>query len=319
MEVDWKFLQEYFQLLFSNPADFTFSFSGPFGDDHTSLSKTISVIALFIGSIPVPKKKSPLHAKFSTISVEQLATKLKQNTTDAKDFKKQQHVIKSGCGESAVLALVWPVDSVEVPETLIQIANQIVETKLQQILRFKLGKVYTVDVRYQAIFGRLLPGFNCVFLLCQPQHVEQVVDIIINTLKELQHKGPTHKEVESAFLQLETKQQEKFQDNSHWSDTLNAGSDDLANSFGVLMSNQEQVCDYLDKEGFRVIQHMFPIDNYQMFVGLPEEFNEKTLFTHNPSELLSHEESNWKWIAAGASVVALSTVAAVLCRHFYKK
>eukprot|EP00898_Chlorokybus_atmophyticus_P001425 jgi/Chlat1/2283/Chrsp17S02583 len=101
------------------------------------------------------------------------------------------------------------------------------ETRLLRTLRFKYGEIYTVTV--SPFFGGapprkpgILRGDMAISFTCDPQSASKLVDLALNELEELQHKGPLEGDVKTVVELDERGHEMGLQENGYWLDLLTA-------------------------------------------------------------------------------------------------
>jgi len=99
----------------------------------------------------------------------------------------------------------------------LQLAAQIIEARLREMIREKYGRTLGVDVAYELPFyPRLSPVWIAVQFHSSPEKVKEMEKLVVGAIRNLQEKGPTEKEI--AFVRNLQKNADEFWlgDNSFW-------------------------------------------------------------------------------------------------------
>jgi predicted Zn-dependent peptidase len=254
--------KRWFETAWSNPEEFFFQFTGDFSSPEVQ-QKTIGLISRYIGSIP--PREEPEYS-----SETRGARLLKANSKVAKTVRfrpgvKREVIYEAAEGTAHVL-LSFPIPSfkthLEVDVT--EIVTLMLETYLFQILRSHLAKIYSVSVTSMHHFGSFFPGDATIQFVCDPHHVNQLIDRVFDAIDDLQQHGPSHRLLESSrTIYRKQKEASNLTQSNMEHDGQNSvfGSKVATRDIDLLLDNK------LAKWLFNLL---FPLDNYVQIVMLPE-------------------------------------------------
>lgn len=251
-----------FETAWSNPAEFLFHFTGDFSTPEQQ-QNAISLISRYIGSIPARLEEEYTgEARASRI--------VKANSKVAKSVRfrngiKKDVLYEADDGSGHVL-LCFPIPSfkthldVEVSEVM----TLMLESYLFQILRSHLARVYSVSVTSIHHFGPFFPGDVTIQFVCDPNHVNALIERVFDAIEDLQLHGPSHRLLETSRT-IYRKQKEAESRQPQEDDGLN-------NVFGTKVSTRDLDLLLDNKLAKALFNLLFPLNNYVQLVMLPESF-----------------------------------------------
>ncbi|KAK3250341.1 hypothetical protein CYMTET_40280 [Cymbomonas tetramitiformis] len=214
---------DYFTAAFSNPAEFTIVLVGAITPEMAE-----PLIERYLGGIPaqaangpapiLPADVTPLPFGFPKGVVTDEVRMPMVEALNSTQITLPVELVREAGGAryssdeaSGVLAdLQW-----------LDLSTRILESRLLQLLRFKFGEVYTVQV--SVFFGVEAPsrvgsvrGDVTISFSCDPSSAERLRELALDELEKLQQSGPSEHQLATA-LELEQRAYEVgLQENSHW-------------------------------------------------------------------------------------------------------
>ncbi|KAH7572183.1 hypothetical protein JRO89_XS04G0216300 [Xanthoceras sorbifolium] len=205
---------EYFNDCFKDPSTFTVVIVG-----HIDPTIALPLVLQYLGGIPKPPepilhfdrdKLKGLPFKFPTTRIREVV---------------HSPMVEAQCS----VQLCFPVElknGTMVEEIhYVGFLSKFLETKMMQVLRFKLGQIYSAGVsvflggnkhsRTGDIRGDISINFSC-----DPEISSKLVDLALDEILHLQEEGPSDQDV-STILELEQRAHENgLQENYHWLDRI---------------------------------------------------------------------------------------------------
>ncbi|XP_042385676.1 zinc protease PQQL-like [Zingiber officinale] len=205
---------EYFNDCFKDPSTFTVVIVGKF--DPTI---SIPLVLQYLGGVPRPSE--PV-LKFNRDDLKGLPFKF-----PAKIVREVVHspMVEAQC----FVQLAFPVvlKSISMMEEIhcVGFLSKLLETKIMQVLRFKHGQIYSVNVT--VFLGGNKPsrtgdvrGDISVYFSCDPDISSKLVDLALEEILYLQNQGPSEQDI-STVLEIEQRAHENgLQENYYWLDRI---------------------------------------------------------------------------------------------------
>ncbi|KAK9820030.1 hypothetical protein WJX72_005269 [[Myrmecia] bisecta] len=222
--IDPQVACSHFNDAFNNPAEFTLCLTG-----NVQEEELLRLVKVYLASIPAtdhPPKRGPQQAK-------------------PLPFKFPDHVVREDVKVGMVMPrtqslITFPVESlitfpVEVAgagsasaleeATWLSFACQLLETKLMQVLRFRYGEVYTVQIA--PFFGAEAPsrtgsvrGDVGISFSCDPATAHRLIEMALDELERLQAEGPTEDEVKTIITLEQRSFETQVHENSYWHEMM---------------------------------------------------------------------------------------------------
>ncbi|CAM9691194.1 unnamed protein product [Scytosiphon promiscuus] len=295
-KVDPRWAATYFKSQFRNPAAFRFVFVGTLDP-----SEAVPLLHKYLGSIPVPKAlqgaknvstvfsssgggtpgESPEDQDGRGPSVvrpweEPLRSRDGVTPLDVRfPPNKVTKVVRVPMGDPyAVSTITFPValggprhpthaerlrDNI-----LIQFASSVLETRLNEVLRFTLGRTYGVSVQDSFLSAppmlrpdQPLPGTVMITLSCEPQELPLLRATTLSELKRLQELGPREDEIKGAVEADRRDRETAERTNAYWLHTLSMQyqspryQGDIGKAYSQLVSCRSEVRASLSPETLR--------------------------------------------------------------------
>ena len=181
---------------FNNAGDFTFVFVGNIDE-----SKHIPLIEKYIGGISSTGKKDAIKNVSTPLAKGLVDKALYMGLADKTKMKFKTE-----------LPYEWSVKN----NLLINILNNIIDIKMTENVREKMGGTYGVSARvdYSKIPTQEI-GLN-ISLGCQPERIEEITAEIWRTVKELMTDGPTETDLNKAKEQIMREKEDNMKENRTW-------------------------------------------------------------------------------------------------------
>ena len=130
----------------------------------------------------------------------------------------QLHTTVATASDKAMLVMAWPTtDFWDIAKTRrLQILANVVEDRLREVVREKLGATYSPQV---SSFGsRAAAGYGMLFvqLVVEPARVEEISSAIFAITEALQAKGVGQDELDRALAPMQTNLKETVRTNEYW-------------------------------------------------------------------------------------------------------
>lgn len=252
--------KRWFERAWSNPAEFLFQFSGNFSTPELQ-QNAIGLIARYIGSIP-ERMEDEFDAEARAASLLRANSKVGK-TIRFKNAIRRDVIYEAEEGTGHVL-LCFPIPSFKTHLEIAasEVVTIMLESYLFQILRSHLARVYSVSVTPVHHFGPFFPGDVTIQFICDPNHVEELIDRVFDAIEDLQTHGPSHRLLESSRT-IYRKQKEA----SHGIETE---TDGIQSIFGSRVTTKDLDLLLDNKLAKWLFSLLFPLDNYVQVVMLPE-------------------------------------------------
>jgi zinc protease len=188
---------------FSNAADFTFFFVGAFKvDDITPL------IATYIGSLP---SRGVRDGKLGDLRLQFPTTVVQEKVTKGQEPRSQ-----------TVMTFFADTGLDELETHRVQAATSVLEMRLRDILREKLGGTYSVNVGYSNTSPQPGYGTTSVQFGSAPENVESLTAAVMTEIDRLRREGPSAADVQAVKEQEKNGLQESLLQNGYWLNSLQA-------------------------------------------------------------------------------------------------
>jgi zinc protease len=186
---------------FANAADFTFFFVGAFKVDEIA-----PLLATYLGSLPSrgvrDGRVGDLKLQFPTSVVQEKVTKGQEPRSQT------------------VMTFFADTGLDELETHRVQAATSVVEMRLRDILREKLGGTYSVNVGYSNTSPQPGYGTTSVQFGSSPENVESLTAAVMTELDRLRREGPSAADVQAVKEQEKNGLQESLLQNSYWLGSL---------------------------------------------------------------------------------------------------
>jgi predicted Zn-dependent peptidase len=206
----------FFSQCFRNPKEFTIALVGA-----VDPAVAVPLIRRYLGGIPACAEPAPVTAKE--------LTPLPFNFPKGSVHEEVRVAMTESINSTQLtfpVVLTLDKDIGSLAEVLwVSLAARLLESRLLNILRFKYGEVYSVQVG--AFFGAEAPsvehavrGDVAINFSCDPDAAARLRELALDELSRLQVAGPSEEDI-STVLELEVRAFELGQqENSHWLERL---------------------------------------------------------------------------------------------------
>jgi zinc protease len=192
---------DFYQQRFANAADFTFFFVGAFKvDEITPLLNT------YLGSLP---SKGVRDAKIGEMKLEFPTAVVREKVTKGQEPRSQ-----------TVMTFFADTGLDELETHRVQAATSVLEMRLRDILREKLGGTYSVGVGYSNTSPQPGYGTTSVQFGSAPENVESLTAAVISEIERLQKEGPSAADVDAIKEQERQGLEDALLQNGYWLNSL---------------------------------------------------------------------------------------------------
>jgi zinc protease len=191
----------FYRQLFQNAADFTFFFVGAFKVDEVA-----PLLEKYIASLPstgAPTSKTgDLRLQFPSSVVRESVNKGQEPRSQT------------------VLTFFADTGLDEMETHRVQAATSVLENKLRDILREKLGGTYSVGVSYSNTSP--IPGYGTTSVQfgSSPENVESLTQAVMTEIDRLRRDGPSAADVQAVKEVEKNGLQESLRQNGYWLNSL---------------------------------------------------------------------------------------------------
>jgi zinc protease len=188
---------------FSNAADFTWFFVGAFNVDQTT-----PLLEKYIASLP--------SRGTATSTIGDMRLQFPTTVVREPVYKGQEPRSQTVISFFADTGL----DELEVHR--LNAATTVLEVKLREILREKLGGTYSVGVGYSSTSP--VPGYGTTSVQfgSSPENQESLTQAVMAEVERLRREGPTEAEVQAIKQQEKNGLEESLRQNGYWTSSLQA-------------------------------------------------------------------------------------------------
>jgi zinc protease len=243
-------MMAFYKERFANAADFTFFFVGAFKVDEIT-----PLLATYLGSLPSrgvrDAKLGDLKLQFPTATVQEKVTKGQEPRSQT------------------VMTFFADTGLDEIETHRLQAATNVVEMRLRDILREKLGGTYSVNVGYSNTSPQPGYGTTSVQFGSAPENVESLTAAVMTELDRLRREGPAAADVQAVKEQEKGSLRESLLQNGYWLNSLQA-MHVLGRDPRRILQRMERA-DSLSVENIHAaIRKYFPVDRRTVVTLMPE-------------------------------------------------
>jgi zinc protease len=199
--LDANTMLEFYKQRFANAADFTFFFVGAFKVDEIS-----PLLATYLGSLPSSGTRS---ADFGDVRLQFPTTIVREKVTKGQEPRSQ-----------TVMSFFADTGLDELETHRVQAATSVLEMRLRDILREKLGGTYSVGVGYTNTSPQPGYGTTSVQFGSAPENVESLTAAVLTEIERLQKEGPSAADVQAVKEQERNSLQDALLQNGYWLNSL---------------------------------------------------------------------------------------------------
>lgn len=245
-----------YRRLFANAADFTFFFVGSFRvDDVTPL------IEQYVGSLPSTGKRDArvgdLHLSFPTAVVRETVTKGQEPRSQT------------------VITFFADTGLDEMETHRLQAATEVLENRLRDILRERLGGTYSVGVSYSNTSPQPGYGVTSVQFGSAPENVDRLIAAVMDEVARLRRDGPSAEDVRAVKEAEKNDLQTALRQNGYWLNSLQAmhllGRDPLR-----ILQRAERAESLSQDNIHAALRKYFPSERHTVVTLMPEARSAQT-------------------------------------------
>lgn len=183
---------------FANPADFTFFFTGNF--DEAQLKE---FLATYIASMP------------TTGNFEQFRTNVFKSFPE-KSSQKNVFAGEEDASSWVGMAFSEPIEWNEENEVMIEIINQALDIEALEVIREKMGGVYSPMIQVVPSKYPESRYMALVLFSCKPENTDKLSNAVVKILQDFCKKGPKKATWEKVKEQMLRSAEESQQTNRYW-------------------------------------------------------------------------------------------------------
>ena len=191
----------FYKQRFANAADFTFFFVGAFKVDEVT-----KLLATYLGSLPSSGTRS---ANFGDMRLQFPTSIVREKVTKGQEPRSQ-----------TVMSFFADTGLDELETHRVQAATSVLEMRLRDILREKLGGTYSVSVGYTNTSPQPGYGATSVQFGSAPENVESLTAAVMTEIERLQKEGPSAADVQAVKEQERNSLQDALLQNGYWLNSL---------------------------------------------------------------------------------------------------
>jgi zinc protease len=193
----------FYEQQFANAADFTFFFVGAFKVDEIT-----PLVSTYLGSLPT---RGARESRVEDIGLHFPPSVVREVVTKGREPRSQ-----------TVMTFFADTGLDELETHRVQAAATVLEMRLRDILREKLGGTYSVGVGYSNTAP--LPGYGTTSVQfgSAPENVESLTAAVMTEIDRLRREGPAAADVQAVKEQEKNGLQEVLRQNSYWLNSLQA-------------------------------------------------------------------------------------------------
>jgi zinc protease len=243
-------MMAFYRQRFSNAADFTFFFVGAFKVDEIT-----PLLSTYLGSLPSSGTRS---AKIGDLRLEFPTTVVREKVTKGQEPRSQ-----------TVMTFFADTGLDELETHRVQAATTVLEMRLRDILREKLGGTYSVGVGYSNTSPQPGYGNTSVQFGSAPENVESLTAAVMSEIERLQKEGPSAADVSAVKEQEKNSLQEALLQNGYWLNSLQAVH--LLGRDARRIPQRMERAESLTQENIHAaLRKYFPINRHTIVTLMPE-------------------------------------------------
>ena len=248
--LDPEKMVSFYRQLFANAANFTFFFVGTFTVDAVT-----PLVEQYLGSLPstgsADTRKGDMHLEFPGSVVRETVTKGQEPRSQT------------------VITFFADTGLEEMETHRLQAATEVLEMRLRDILREKLGGTYSVGVNYSNTSPQPGYGVTSVQFGSAPENVENLTAAVMAEIDRLRREGPSADDVRAVKEAERNDLQTAVRQNGYWLNSLQGlhllGRDPL----GILRRGER--ADSLTQENVHAaLRKYFPVERHTEVTLMPE-------------------------------------------------
>ena len=243
-------MMEFYKQRFANAADFTFFFVGAF-----KVEEITPLLATYLGSLP---SRGARDAKIGDLQLQFPAGIVREKVTKGQEPRSQ-----------TVMTFFADTGLDELETHRVQAATSVLEMRLRDILREKLGGTYSVGVGYSNTSPQPGYGTTSVQFGSAPENVESLTAAVMSEIERLQKEGPSAADVQAIKEQEKNGLQEALLQNGYWLNSLQATH--LLGRDARRIPLRTERTDSLSQQNIHeALRKYFPIQRHTIVTLMPE-------------------------------------------------
>ena len=243
-------MMEFYKQRFANAADFTFFFVGAF-----KVEEITPLLATYLGSLP---SRGARDAKIGDLRLQFPAGIVREKVTKGQEPRSQ-----------TVMTFFADTGLDELETHRVQAATSVLEMRLRDILREKLGGTYSVGVGYSNTSPQPGYGTTSVQFGSAPENVESLTAAVMSEIERLQKEGPSAADVQAVKEQEKNGLQEALLQNGYWLNSLQATH--LLGRDARRIPLRTERTDSLSQQNIHdALRKYFPIQRHTIVTLMPE-------------------------------------------------
>jgi zinc protease len=248
--LDANRMMEFYRQRFANAADFTFFFVGAFKVDEIT-----PLLATYLGSLP---SRGTRDAKFGEMRLQFPTSVVREKVTKGQEPRSQ-----------TVMTFFADTGLDELETHRVQAATSVLEMRLRDILREKLGGTYSVGVGYSNTSPQPGYGTTSVQFGSAPENVESLTAAVMTEIERLQKEGPSAADVQAIKEQEKNGLQEALLQNGYWLNSLQTTH--LLGRDARRIPFRTERTDSLSQQNIHdALRKYFPTQRYTVVTLMPE-------------------------------------------------
>jgi len=241
---------EFYRRAFANAANFTFFFVGTFTVDGIT-----PLLERYLGSLPstgtVDTRPADMRLEFPSSVVRETVTKGQEP-------------------RSQTVVTFFADTGLEEFEThRLQAATEVLEMRLRDILREKLGGTYSVGVSYSNTSPQPGYGVTTVQFGSAPENVDSLTAAVMDEVDRLRRQGPTAADVQAVKETEKNELQTAMRENGYWLSSLQA-MHVLGRDPRRILQRQERADSLTVENVHRALRKYFPAERHTVVTLMPE-------------------------------------------------
>jgi zinc protease len=243
-------MMEFYRQRFANAADFTFFFVGAFKVDEIT-----PLLATYLGSLP---SRGVRDSKLGDMRLEFPKTVVREKVTKGQEPRSQ-----------TVMTFFADTGLDELETHRVQAATSVLEMRLRDILREKLGGTYSVGVGYSNTSPQPGYGATSVQFGSAPENVESLTAAVMAEIERLKKEGPSAADVQAVKEQERRGLEEALLQNGYWLNSLQTSH--LLGRDPKRIPLRIQRTDSLSQENIHAaLRKYFPVERHTIVTLVPE-------------------------------------------------
>ena len=248
--LDPEKMLSFYKQVFANAANFTFFFVGTFTVDAVT-----PLVEQYLGSLP---SKGSADAGKGDMHLEFPASVVRETVVKGQEPRSQ-----------TVITFFADTELEEMETHRLQAATEVLEMRLRDVLREKLGGTYSVGVNYSNTSPQPGYGVTSVQFGSAPENVESLTAAVMAEIDRLRREGPSADDVSAVKEAEKNDLQTAVRQNGYWLNSLQAMHLLGRDPRGILRRSER--ADSLTQENVHAaLRKYFPVERHTEVTLMPE-------------------------------------------------